>query len=76
MGSSRSRRHPPGGQPYDAANGLRVGVLAGGLAGAGITALFGPGAVWAVFAGAAIGGAVGYASERRRLRRWRDRTPD
>ena len=76
MGPSRSRRYPPGGQPYDAANGLRVGVLAGGLAGAGVTALFGTGAVWAVFAGAAIGGVVGYVSERRRLRRWRDRAAD
>jgi len=70
------RRVPPGSQPYDALNGLRVGALAGALAGAGVTAIVGTGAAWTVLVGAAMGGAVGFRSERRRLQRWRDQHPD
>ncbi|MFH1331224.1 MAG: hypothetical protein ABIJ48_11300 [Actinomycetota bacterium] len=50
-------------------NGLRVGALVGGLLGAIATAATSVTNVWLVFAGAAGGGAIGFWSERRSLRR-------
>lgn len=66
MDAKRPFRVPPGRQLYDPLNGFRVGALAGGLLGALITAA--TRAPWFLLAGAAIGGAVGYLSERRKLR--------
>jgi hypothetical protein len=59
-------RLPPGRQPYDPLNGLRIGAFAGGILGAiaaGVTRF-----VWFLPAGAVLGGAVGYLSERATLR--------
>jgi hypothetical protein len=61
-------RLPPGRQPYDALNGLRVGGLAGALLGAGVTALTTIGLVWLVPVGAVAGATAGYLYERRRMR--------
>lgn len=68
---TEDRSLPPGSQPYDPANGLRIGGFAGGLAGAGLTVLLGPGAAWAIFVGAAVGAATGYGIARQRIERWR-----
>ena len=62
-------RLPPGRQPYDPLNGLRVGALSGGLMGAIATFATGAGYAWLVLVGAGVGGAVGYWFERRSLRR-------
>jgi len=62
------QRLPPGRQPYDALNGLRVGGLAGAVLGAVITALTTVGLVWLVPAGAVAGAVAGYLYERRRMR--------
>lgn len=59
-------RLPPGRQPYDKLNGLRVGALAGGVLGA--VAAAATRMPWVFFAGAVIGGAAGYLTERRKLR--------
>ena len=69
MGSDRNRL-PAGRQPYDTINGLRIGALAGGLLGALIAAA--THLPWLLLAGAVIGGATGYWSERRKARRTRD----
>lgn len=57
---------PPGRQPYDPLSGFRVGAIAGGLLGA--VAVVATGSGWFLLAGAITGGAVGYVSERRKLR--------
>lgn len=63
-----TQRLSPGQQPYDSLNGLRVGVLAGGLLGAlGTWAFATP--PWPVFVLAAVGGAIGYWSERQKQSR-------
>lgn len=60
-------RIPPDRQPWDPANGLRVGALVGGLLGAGVVWL--TGTVWWLVVGAAAGGAIGWWTERsKRLR--------
>lgn len=66
--------YPPGHQPYDALNGLRIGALAGGLLAVVPTALLGFGFAWLMIVGAVIGGAVGYLWERREMRS--SRPPD
>ncbi len=52
---------------HDPVNGLRVGMLAGGLLGALITVLTSVGYAWLVFALGLIGGVIGFWTERRRL---------
>jgi hypothetical protein len=64
-------RLPPGRQPYDPLNGLRVGALSGGLTGAVAAVVIGPVYAWLVLVGAVAGGAIGYWYERRSLRRAR-----
>ena len=59
-------RLPPGRQPYDALNGLRVGALAGAVLGF-VIAVLSPLGAWVLFVTAAVGAAVGYWSERRSL---------
>jgi hypothetical protein len=55
---------PPGRQPYDPLNGLRVGALAGGLVGAGVTAAAGAEYIWFIAIFAVVGGGVGMWSQR------------
>lgn len=68
MGSVTRRRFPPGRQPYDPLNGIRVGALAGAILGAIVTLLvdFGP---WPLVGGALGGGIVGFRFERRSSKR-------
>lgn len=63
---------PPGRQPYDPVNGFRVGAVVGGLVAVLITVGLGFPSIWLALAGAVVGGAIGYRSEKR----WRqpDRT--
>ena len=61
--------YPPGHQPYDPLNGLRIGALAGGVLAVIPIALLGFGFAWLMVVGAAIGGAAGYLRERRGMRR-------
>lgn len=61
------QRFPPGRQPYDALNGLRVGGLAGAVLGAVVTAFTTVGLVWLVPVGAVAGAVAGYLYERRRM---------
>ena len=68
MASAKRAPLPAGRQPWDPANGLRVGALVGALLGAAVTGLVGFLNFWAIAATAAIGGAVGYWSEKRRQR--------
>jgi uncharacterized protein YcfJ len=74
--ATRRHRLPPGWQPYDLLNGLRVGALAGGLLGAIATVATSVTNVWLVFVGAAGGGAIGFWSERRSLRRDQSDPPE
>ncbi|MFW2383180.1 MAG: M20/M25/M40 family metallo-hydrolase [Acidimicrobiales bacterium] len=54
-------------QPLDPVNGLRVGTVIGTLAGATIVAVGGLFSFWIVVGLAAIGGGIGYWSEKRKL---------
>ena len=62
---SSRRRLPPGSQPYDPANGMRVGAFVGAAAGAVLGAL--TGLWWSIPIGAVVCGAIGHRSERRRI---------
>ncbi len=57
---------PPGHQPYDPLNALRVGGLAGALAGAALGWLSGASAPLLIVGGTALGAAAGYWRQRRR----------
>lgn len=61
-------RLPSGTQVYDTFNGARVGAIIGALLGAVITGLTSPGLAWLIPVGAALFGAIGYYTERRRVR--------
>jgi len=65
MSESTPPRLPPGRQPYDLLNGLRVGAFAGLAVGAIATAL--TRIPWLLLIGAIGGAAIGYLWERRRL---------
>jgi hypothetical protein len=71
MGLMDDKPLPPGHQPYDPLNGLRVGALAGGLLGAPLTAL--TRSPWFVIGGAGLGAVAGYLRERGRLESERDK---
>ncbi len=58
---------PPGRQPYDPLNALRIGSLAGGVIGIVLGAL--TGAWWLLLVGVVGGGAAGFGFERRERRR-------
>lgn len=66
----KTRKRPdlaPGQNPWDSANGFRIGALVGALVGAGlglVTSFVGP---WVIGGGAVVGGAVGYWSEKRKM---------
>jgi hypothetical protein len=53
---------------HDPINGLRVGMLAGGLLGALVTILTSTSLAWLVFVLGIAGGAAGYLTERSRRR--------
>ncbi len=65
---NRAKRSPTPAdrQPWDPANGLRVGVVAGGLLGAALLAVTGFANFWVVGLAGAVGGAVGFWSEKRK----------
>lgn len=67
MGSVRRSVLAPGRQPWGPADGLRVGVFVRALLGAGAVAV-GYAHFWIVAAGATVGGAVGFWSEKRKQR--------
>ena len=73
MGRDRPSRLPPGRQPYDALNGLRVGAFAGLAIGAGIAAV--TRVAWLVLIGAIAGAVIGYTWERRRISQELDALP-
>jgi predicted lipid-binding transport protein (Tim44 family) len=58
--------HPAGRPPWDTWNGVRVGLLGGGLIGVLMVALSGTDAYWAALISAAVGAVIGYRSERRK----------
>ena len=62
----RTQRLPPGHQPYDGLNGLRVGTMARALLGAAAAAILGSAMLLLIVAGGAVGGAAGYRRERGR----------
>lgn len=69
MGRKRASALPPGRQPYDPANGLRVGGFTGGLTAAVVSVALSLPPVATVAAGTLIGAAAGYVTERRKLGR-------
>ncbi len=64
MPGENAPRYPPGKQPYDSLNAVRIGVVAGGILGAGVTALTSIANLWLVGLFAVIGGIVGFWSRR------------
>lgn len=57
---------PPGRQPYDPLNGLRVGAITGGVIGALIAGLTDIG-IWLAFLLAIVAAAIGYWTQKRKL---------
>ncbi len=74
MTDHRGSKLPPGRQPYDPLNGLRVGALAGALLGAVVAAVTGAG--WLILVGAIVGAIAGYVRERSALRHEADDPPE
>lgn len=66
MGDENEYTLPPGRQPYDPLNGLRIGALTGGIIGAVIAGLTGVG-IWFVFVAAIAAAAIGYWTQKRKL---------
>lgn len=61
----QATRLPPGHQPYDPLNAIRIGGLTGALLGAGVSWGIGFERLWLVAASAVIGGFVAHRWERR-----------
>jgi predicted MFS family arabinose efflux permease len=59
---------PPGREPWDPVNGLRIGAFTGAVIGAVLIALSGVASFWIVAGCGAIGGGVGYWAEKRKQR--------
>ena len=68
MDESEDYQLPPGRQPYDVLNGLRIGALVGGILGAIVMVVSTWDSLWVLLVGAAIGGGVGLLYERRKLK--------
>ncbi len=66
MSGEQQDKLPPGRQPYDPLNGLRIGALTGGIAGAIVAGLTDIG-IWFVFLTAIVAAAVGYWTQKRKL---------
>lgn len=64
VGSQRSSRWASRRQPWDPANGLRVGVFVGALYGTGLVAVTGFSSFWLVAIAGGAGGAVGFWTEK------------
>jgi hypothetical protein len=75
MDESEDYQLPPGRQPYDVLNGLRIGALIGGILGAIVMVLTSLDSLWVLLIGAVIGGLVGYLYERRKLNAARSAPP-
>lgn len=75
MDESEEYRLPPGRQPYDVLNGLRIGALVGGILAAIVMVVTSFDSLWVLLVGAVIGGATGYLYERRRLNAARTAPP-
>ncbi len=68
MDDTDTTSYPPGVQPYDALNAVRIGALVGGVVGIVVSALLG-GAFIVLIAGAALGALGGWGWHRRERRR-------
>ena len=66
MGEEQHDKLPPGRQPYDPLNGLRIGAIAGGIVGAVIAGLTDLG-IWFVFLTAIVAATIGYWTQKRKL---------
>lgn len=64
MAEAPEPRYPPGKQPYDTANAVRIGALAGGILGVVVTVLTSVANVWLVALFAVMGGVAGYWGKR------------
>lgn len=62
MPANETPRYPPGKQPYDSLNAIRIGILAGGILGVVVTALTSAANLWLVALFAVVGGVAGYWS--------------
>ena len=69
MATTKRAPLPPGRQPWDPVNGLRIGALIGALLGAGVGALVGVLELWVIALAAIAGGLLGWRSEKRKQRR-------
>ena len=69
MGEKDEYTLPPGRQPYDPLNGLRIGALTGGIIGAVIAGLTNVG-IWFVFLLAIVAAVTGYWTQKSKLARF------
>jgi len=66
---ARVPQHLPAGRPpWDPINGFRVGGITGAFLGGLVTAILGMSVIWLILVGAALGGAIGYVTEKRKRR--------
>ena len=70
MSEKDTPTYPPGVQPYDGLNAVRIGALVGGVVGIIVSALVG-GAFVVLLAGVGLGAVVGWGWHRREERRRR-----
>jgi hypothetical protein len=68
MAEHQRGRLPAGRPPWDTWNGVRVGLLAGGLIGVVLVAIVQSNLYWVALLPAALGGVIGYWSESRKRR--------
>ncbi len=54
------RSYPPGHQPYDAMNAVRMGALVGGVLGIALLAIVGVASAWMIIVFAVVGAVAGY----------------
>lgn len=66
MSTKKPEKLPLGLQPWDPANGLRVGGITGAVVGAIVMAVVGVANIWLMVVPALIGAVVGYWSEKRK----------
>lgn len=66
MTDQSSKRLPAGRPPWDAWNGARIGIIAGGLLGLFVVFIAGSDQYWLGLIGCLVGGLAGYWTERRK----------